>query len=81
MHLNDYLSQSEGQLLKNVSLTMISLSKCKKEYIILISMASYAIIVNDLMLTMDNIILSFNAKVSPCFSLILFLSRHFIAYL
>lgn len=32
-------------------------------------------------LTMESIILSFNAKVSPCFSLILFLSRHFMAYL
>jgi len=30
---------------------------------------------------MDSIILSFKAKVSPCFSLILFLSRHFMAYL
>ena len=34
-----------------------------------------------ILLTMDNIILSFKAKVSPCFSLILFLSRHFMAYL
>ena len=33
------------------------------------------------LLTMDSIILSFKAKVSPCFSLILFLSRHFMAYL
>ena len=32
-------------------------------------------------LTMDSIILSFKANVSPCFSLILFLSRHFMAYL
>lgn len=32
-------------------------------------------------LTRDNIILSFKANVSPCFILILFLSKHFIAYL
>lgn len=32
-------------------------------------------------LTRDSIILSFKANVSPCFILILFLSKHFIAYL
>lgn len=37
--------------------------------------------VHAVLLTMDSIILSFKAKVSPCFSLILFLSRHFMAYL
>ncbi|MPC26414.1 hypothetical protein E2C01_019553 [Portunus trituberculatus] len=32
-------------------------------------------------LTSDNMIRSFNANVSPCFILILFLSRHFMAYI
>lgn len=33
------------------------------------------------MLTNDSIILSLSARVSPCFILILFLSKHFMAYL
>lgn len=32
-------------------------------------------------LTSDSIILSLSARVSPCFILILFLSKHFMAYL
>ena len=75
----DYNSQLQNNSLiyKKKNLEFCYYDKRKSEYI----ESDMRCIVLTPVLTRDSMILSFKAKVSPPFILILFLSKHFIAYL